>query len=388
MEYVLVGGGVYGCGVAWELARRGAEVLLLEANEIACGASGGLGKRGVRANGRDLRELPLMRLAYERWPTLHEELDEPTGYEPIGHLQLIERERDLAAAPHRAWAQTQQGIPTTLLHSGALHEREPYLSPNIIAALHCPLDGISDHTQTTRGFARAAQRHGAVIREGVRIARIEAGGGRARAVITDEGERIAVDKSLIVLANSATPRLLQQCNITLPVWPRLPQVMLTAPFNSTDPPTLRHLIGHASRVLAMKPHTAEALPGGTTAARSRVMISGGWSGRWDAKQHTGVVQATHVAGNRAEAVAVLPALANVPIAEADASRLETQSADNIPVIDGAPGVDNLFFAAGWSGHGWAIAPAVTRLLADWVWSGERPALLRPFGYGRFVGKDL
>ena len=69
MDFVIVGGGVYGAGVAWELARRGAEVLLVEAQRVASGASGGLGKRGVRANGRDLRELPLMRLAYELWPS-------------------------------------------------------------------------------------------------------------------------------------------------------------------------------------------------------------------------------------------------------------------------------------------------------------------------------
>ncbi len=65
MDHVVVGGGLYGCMVAWELARRGAEAPLVEAGQIAGGASGGLGERGAGANGRDLRELPLMRLAYE-----------------------------------------------------------------------------------------------------------------------------------------------------------------------------------------------------------------------------------------------------------------------------------------------------------------------------------
>jgi sarcosine oxidase subunit beta len=52
-DYVIIGGGIYGCTVAWHLAKQGADVHLLEANTIASGASGGLGKRGVRANGRD-----------------------------------------------------------------------------------------------------------------------------------------------------------------------------------------------------------------------------------------------------------------------------------------------------------------------------------------------
>ncbi len=165
MDYVIVGGGIYGCATAWELARRGAEVVLLEAREIASGASGGPGKRGVRANGRDLRELPLMREAYRRWPTLHEELNATTGYEQLGHLQLIERDRDLAGASARAWMQNEQGIETRLVERDELQEMEPYLAETMTAALYCPQDGVADHTATTRAYAQAARRAGAIIRE-------------------------------------------------------------------------------------------------------------------------------------------------------------------------------------------------------------------------------
>jgi len=163
MDYIIIGGGVYGTAVAWEIARRGGEVLLVEAHEIACGASGGLGKRGVRANGRDLRELPLMRLAYERWPTLHEEIDGPTGYERMGHLLFMEREQDLSAAPSLAWMQSQQGISTEFLEGGVVREMEPFVSEQVQAALYCPKDGIADHTATTRSFAKAAMGAGAQI---------------------------------------------------------------------------------------------------------------------------------------------------------------------------------------------------------------------------------
>ena len=108
-EVALIGGGIYGCYVAWTLARRGVASLLVEAGEIAGGASGGVGRRGVRANGRDPRELPLMRAAYEIWPDLHRCIEAATGYERIGGLELIEDEVDLVgeglreglAAAHR-----------------------------------------------------------------------------------------------------------------------------------------------------------------------------------------------------------------------------------------------------------------------------------------------
>ena len=73
-DYVIIGGGVYGCATAWHLAKAGASVTVLERWTVASGASGGPGHRGVRANWRDRRELPLMREAYPVWDALHETL--------------------------------------------------------------------------------------------------------------------------------------------------------------------------------------------------------------------------------------------------------------------------------------------------------------------------
>jgi sarcosine oxidase subunit beta len=369
-DYVVVGGGVYGCGVAWRLAQRGAEVLLLEARQIASGASGGRGQRGVRANGRDPRELPPMCLAYTLWPELHEEIGAHTGFEQTGHLMLIERDRDYREAVARAWLQVQKGIPSRVVERDELREMEPSLSEQVLAALYCPHDGVADHTATTRGLADAARRQGAEIREGVAVSGLERRGGQVTAVITSQEERIPVEHVLLLLSNTDVPEFVErELGVILPVWWRLPQVVFTEP---VDPFPVRHLIGHAHRTLAVK-----------AGPNDSVMISGGWSGRWNPETGRGETQPDQVLGNVAEAVAVYPSLADVHVEHAAADRLESQAVDGIPVIDHVPGVNNVLFAAGWSGHGWAIAPAVTWLLADWAFTGERPELLRPFRYDRF-----
>jgi sarcosine oxidase subunit beta len=370
MDFVVVGGGVYGAGVAWELARRGAEVLVLEARQVACGASGGLGERGVRANGRDVRELPLIHLAYELWPGLEEQIGAPTGYERTGHLYLIEQQQDYDGAAVQAWMQEQQGIPTQLVPGEALREIEPYLSEQVIAALYCPKDGVADHTAITRGLAHAAQRLGAVVREQTQVVSLERQGDRVTAVLTAEQERIVVKRCLLLLANAQVPDILRsQYGVALPVWRILPQIVLTEP---VIPMPVYHLIGHAHRRLAIK-----ATPD------DRVMISGGWRGQWNPRTGQGETRPDQVEGNVAEAVAVYPCLEGVAVAEAVADRPETQTLDGIPIIDLVPGTSNAFFATGWSGHGWAIAPAVCQLLAAWVYTGTAPALLRPFAYSRF-----
>ena len=373
-DYVIVGGGIYGCTVAWELARRGADVLLVEAKTIASGASGGLGERGVRANGRDRRELPLMRLAYDIWPTLHERIRGITGYRRLGHLHVIERESDLAAAPAQVWLQNQQGIESHLLEAAALRELEPHLSENVIAAIYCPNDGVADHTATTRSMASAAREQGAMIQENARVTGMSRRGERVVAIsasIDGEPAEIPVSKQLILLSNSHVAGFVgQDLGLQLPIWPMWPQVMA---LEARIPPPMTQLIGHAHRTLAIKP-----LPDG------RVMVSGGWRGRWDETTGQGEPVAEQVEGNRLEAVAVYPALADSPVDEVYTDRAEMVSVDGIPIIDYLPGAENMLVGVGWSGHGWAIAPAVGKLMAEWVLNGERPSLIAPFAYGRFM----
>ena len=209
-EYIIVGGGIYGCAVAWELARRGADVRLLEARKIASGASGGLGERGVRANGRDLRELPLMRLAYDIWPTLNDEIGASAGYRRLGHLHLIEREEDLAAAPVQVWMQNKQGIISELLDAAALREREPGLSEDVIAAIYCPKDGVADHTATTRAMAQAARHQGALIQEDAPVTGLRIRDGRVisvEATVNGEKEIIPLGTGLNLAIECACRRL-------------------------------------------------------------------------------------------------------------------------------------------------------------------------------------
>ena len=367
-EFVIVGGGVYGVAVAYWLARKGADVRLLEARKIGNGASAGPGRRGTRANGRDLRELPLVRLAHEMWPTLHERLGVPPFFERTGHLLLIERHQDRAMAEARALMQNRLGTETHVLSAAQVHEMEPGLSDKIIGALHCPLDGASDHTAVTNAFAKAAQCAGATITEDTKAERLEISGGHVEAVITSAGERISVGRRLFVLANAGVNELVCP-RIRLPIWSRTFQVLLTAPLQS---PPLKHLIGHASRTLALK---AEA--------DNRLMISGGQPGIWDDKTERGMALDASIKTNFADAVAVYPAIASSEIELADADHLESSTIDNIPVIDLVPGTDNALYAAGWCGHGWAIAPPLTQKFAEWGLTGELPALITPFSHSRF-----
>lgn len=370
-EFVVVGGGIYGVATAWALATRGARVLVLEARDVASGASGGLGKRGVRANGRDLRELPLMRVAYDLWPTLDAMLGASTGYERIGHLQFYERHHDSGAAAVRARVQSSVGIPTAHLEGARVRDVEPGLSDKVLGALHAPLDGVADHEATTRAYAHAAVRAGATIRTGAEVVRLDREGDRVSGLSLADGERIGVGRMVLLLANGGMSDLLERdLACQLPIWGIYPQVVRSTPASHAP---FQALIGHAHRPVALK-----MIPGGS------VMLSGGWRGRWNPETRRGETTPASVAGNWAEAVSLFPAIAELEVAEATADRLETNCLDFVPVIDRVPRVSNVLVACGWTGHGWAIAPAVAPLLAEWALEGRTPELLRPFSLARFT----
>lgn len=362
VDHVVVGAGVVGCGVAWHLARRGRDVLVIDGGPVAGAASGGIGMRGVRANGRDPRELQLAKLADELWPDLADAIGHPTGYRRTGHLHLSEQASDRPALVAQVERQLAAGIASELLDRDRLDELEPGLAPCVVAAVHCPGDGVADHTATTRGLALAAAAAGAEVREGMTAAGLGRSGGRVRIDVA-EGEAVFA-RQAVICANAGTADLLAPHGPPLPLVTVWPQVLVTAPLDEVP---VRHLVGHASRRLALK-----ALPDGS------VMISGGWLGT------DGTVDPDAVAGNLLDAAAVYPALEGVEVRAAVADRPESASFDLVPIVDEVPGIDGALVAAGWSGHGWAIAPAVASLLADWVTTGARPPLLEGFGLDRFA----
>ena len=369
-DYVIIGGGVYGVATAWHLARDGAEVTVLERKAVASGASGGPGRRGVRANRRDRRELPLMREAYPIWEALDGILGSEGLFERTGNLMMIGRERDLPMAGAQAWLQNHLGIETEILDAAQVREMEPHVGPGILGGVFCPSDGVSDHTRTTLAYAAAARRAGTRILEGAEAAAITRTGDRATDVRLSDGATVEAGTGILILSNWSVTDLLAG-RIGMPVWSEAFQVLVSRPLREVP---VRHVVGHASRTLSLKAERG-----------NRLMISGGYRGRYDRGTHIGTALRESIEANVADAVATYPMLAGIEIEVADAGHLESVCIDQVPVIDQLPNCGNVWFATGWSGHGWAIAPVVSQLLARFVVEGSPPGLLRPFALDRFAG---
>lgn len=374
-DYIIVGAGIFGASLAWHLATGGHSVHVIERNVVASGASGGPGHRGVRANNRDLRELPLAARAVELWPTWSERLGRDSGYERVGGLSIGEQKLVLGRAGSvtlkaRAAVQNAYGLRTEILDAAGVRALLPQVSDKVTYALYNPEDGIADHTGTTRAFAAASVERGAVLEEGQKVVGLGTDAAGHGFVKLDDGRELTAGRAVVLAANTQVPALLESAfGISLPIWTFNPQVaqVRVGPELKID-----HLVNHQHRTLSIKRADAD-----------HITVTGGAVGHWDEKTETGVPDLTVLSASLAALTAVFPSVsANGQVTHLEASRADSSSIDAIPVIDQVPDKP-FFYATGWSGHGFAISPAASEALASWLVDGVRPAVLAPFTEARF-----
>ena len=93
-------------------------------------------------------------------------------------------------------------------------------------------------------------------------------------------------------------------------------------------------------------------------------------------------------GNVAEAVAIFPAVAAAPVEHAWLG-VEAIAVDEVPILGPIAGIDGLILAAGFSGHGFALSPAIGEAIAALLCSGTPPPDIGALTFARFTtNKDI
>jgi glycine oxidase len=204
---VVIGGGIIGCSIAWELARRGVRAIVLERSvpgaEASSAAAGILGAQLECAAPGPLFELARRsRESYAAWAAA---LGRATGidveYRPSGVLDVAFDARALRALRARFAFQKKLGEPVVELGGPKLRSRLPALSPKAAGAALLPADARVDPPALFRALRIAAERSGVEFRSGTYVRRVVVEAGRARGVALDDGSVVAAT-DVVVAAGS------------------------------------------------------------------------------------------------------------------------------------------------------------------------------------------
>ena len=369
-EIVVVGAGIVGCAIAYDLVRRGASVVVVDDRAPGMGAtqaSAGVLAPFIEARGEgallDLtaRSLGLfdefiarvrtdsrVTVAYQRPGTLD------VAFDPDAFATL-QNTRDRLAA---------RGVAADLLDSTRVGQCEPHLSSDAVGGLLIPTHGLVAAAELTRALAAAAERLGATFISEGRVTRITREGGRLRFHVAGAlPDPLRGDAAVIAAGSWAGEVQIEGVHHTVPVRPVRGQLLH---LRWSGQPQLRHILW-SERCYVVPWQDGTVLVGAT-------------------EEDAGFDERTTLAGIQDLIDAACELLPHAWTASLLAAKvgLRPGTTDNVPIIGWSHVIPNLMYATGHFRSGILLAPLTAALVADAILDNRTDPMLeltRPQRFG-------
>ncbi len=367
----MIGGGVTGLSIAFHLARAGArDVTVLERDQLASGATG-RSAGGIRLQFSDAVNIRLAQRSVAVFERFAEIFGVECDFRQHGYLMLASSEEEAALFRRNAALQQALGVPVEVLPPEEAGRLVPGLhTDDLLLATFCPRDGYADPYSVAMGYAAAARRLGVRIVEGEAVTGIDTQSDRVVGVRTASGP-LSAD----VVVNAAGPwaaAVARLVGLVLPIEPYRRQVFVTEAFDEL-PVRLPMVIDFGPHFYFRREGPG-ILFGMTDLAEPP---SFNLSVDWGFLEKV-VDQALHR----------IPPLAGATVRRGWAGLYDT-TPDSNPILGRVPGLHGFIVAAGFSGHGFMLSPAVGECLAELIITGEsRIVDLTPLGIDRFLSGSL
>lgn len=347
-EVVVIGGGVIGTSIACHLAESGREVLLLEAAGLGsgstCKAAG-----GVRSSFSDPLNVAMGARGLQVYATFPERYGQQIDFARFGYLYCLGDQPALDAMAETAELQRHLGMRSEVVSPERAGVLSPLVDPSaMLAAVWSPDDARATPESVVTGYAAAARRHGAKLLTGVRVTAIERSGPDITAVVTSLG---AVRTSTVVCAAGAwSASVGHMAGVPLPVAPSRRVIAFTEPLYAQP---------QAWPLTVSFPSTFYFHPEG-------LGLAFGWS---DPAEPDGFDLTLDLDAWLARVAPhverIAPSLLCSGIARSWAGLYEN-TPDHNQVIGRSHDVPGFFYATGFSGHGFLMAPATGEIVRDLV----------------------
>jgi glycine oxidase len=372
-EIAVIGGGVIGLGIGWRLAQAGRRVAVFERGEAGKGASwaaAGMLAAGVETEPGELALHTLNRASQLAWPAFAAELEAASGQSvelrTEGTMMVALNRDDAAQLRYTYDFQRAHGIDLEWLSGGAARQREPFLHPNLAAAVYCAGDHQVENRKLVRALRAAFLAAGGALHEHAAVTAIETQSGRITGLRLGEAH-VAAD--VVVLAAGAWSGEIAG----LPPLARPPVRPIKGQMLSLrmDPaaPLLRHVVW-TPRVYLVPRCDGRLIVGATSEERG-----------FDASLTAGGVFSLLEGAWRA-----LPGVEELAIDEMWVG-FRPGSRDDAPVLGPAGEIAGLVYATGHHRNGILLTPVTVDAIARYILAGEIAEVIRPFSMARFAARE-
>jgi sarcosine oxidase subunit beta len=376
-DVVIVGGGIEGAAAAWALAQRGVtDVVVVERNTVGSGMTGK--SSGIVRCHYGVTSLAAMAtVGLEVFEKADEIFGHDIGFRQAGYVVGV-GEPNVESLRKSLVAQRAVGVQTEEIDAAEVARMWPFADLSPFAAFAWEArGGFGDAYQTAQAFAVSARAAGVRVRQGTAMADLLLDGDRATGVRLADGTEVTAG-TVVIATGVWTRELLAHHGIHVPIQVVREQIVMIAPGMEIGPvPVFSDLVS----LQYIRPETnGEVLFGNSDLSHCQEADPDDYLNR--ATEAFVDVTVDRV-GTR------FPGFTDAAITGSYAGCYDV-TPDWNPVIS-RTGIDGLVVAAGFSGHGFKIAPAVGRLVADLVVDGRSSDPRIPetdFRLARFDEGDL
>lgn len=352
-DVVIIGGGVSGCSIAYNLAKKGMKnIVVIEKSFLASGSTGRCGA-GIRQQfGMEMN----CRLAMESikfFETANEELqyDRDIEFKQGGYLMVATTKKEDEQFKKNIELQRRLGIDVEMMTPKEATKIVPYLNTDIMtSATFCQSDGHLNPFLTTDAYARAAKRLGVKFYLYTEVIDIKTENGKVKTVVTDKGE---IETKIVVnAAGGYSKQIANMVGVDIPVYSERHQILVTEPVEPTQGPMVMSF--SLNLYCQQSPHGSFIMGRGDNTEPRDLRITSSWQFM---EQMANTI--THL----------LPPIGKLRVVRQWAG-LYNITPDHHPILGTVEECEGLYLAVGFSGHGFMLAPVTGMLIAEQI-MGEK-----------------
>lgn len=370
-DVVIIGGGIVGSSVAYHLTEAGCpDVLVIERESHQGKGSTGKSMGGVRAQFATTVNIQMSLYSIPFFRDFEHVTGLPSGYRPQGYLFIATSERHLNYLRTNYELQVSLGLKTVeLMTAQRIMEMAPQLrSDDIVGGSFCSTDGFVDPHSVMTGFmARAAER-GASLWRSTAVTGIAVEQGCITGVHTTNG--FVATRTVVNAAGPWAADVAKLAEVDLPVVPLRRMLVPTEPFPKV--PSSSPMVVDMSTGFHFRPEGLGLLLA--------------WNDPEEAPGFNTAFDRAFLEKILTRAVNRVPCLEDVEVNPRRAwAGLYEMTPDHHAVIGPTPGIQGLYLANGFSGHGVMHSPATGRITSDLILKGASTLVdTRALGIERFA----
>ena len=369
-DIVIIGGGVQGCSIAYNLAKRGQRnIAILEKDTCANGSSGRCGAGFRQQFGTEMNCI-LAKESIKILEQLSGELDYDIEFNQKGYLILAYTEKEVLQFKKNIQLQQSLGIDSRLVTPQEAKEIVPPLNiKDVLAASYCPKDGNVNPLLTTFAYAEAAQRLGVRLYRFIEALGIESENNKITAVVTSRG-RFLTDK-VVNAAGGYSREVGEMAGLDIPVYSQRHQILVTEPVI----PLWESMLMSFSRNFYF-----QQLPHGS-------IVGGYGDPEHEIKGHDIGSSWQFVTTMARKMTSLIPTITDVRVVRQWAGSYN-MSPDSQPILGEHPQLQGYYMSLGFSGHGFMLAPISGKMLAQCILGEDTDLPIDKLDIGRFARGEL